>query len=111
MNEQTGRVRVQRSMSSSGQSVSASTTTGEPPASSPMGRLTFSRQSGWMVIATTVSGALMFAVHKAAKQMPTAEYGVFITLLQVLNLMAVPAVGLQLTFVQQTVVALNADRK
>src|SRR6266498_5049811 len=76
-----------------------------------MSKLTFFRQSGWMVIATTVSGALMFAVHKSAKQMGSAEYGVFVTLLQVLNLMGIPAVGLQLQFVQQTVAALDAGKR
>jgi len=76
-----------------------------------MSKLAFFRQSGWMVIATTISGALMFAVHKPAKQMGAAEYGVFLTLLQVLNLMAIPAVGLQLTFVQQTVAAVDSDKR
>src|SRR6266542_1354955 len=76
-----------------------------------MSKLTFFRQSGWMVIATTVSGALMFAVHKPAKQMGSAEYGVFLTLLQVLNLMGIPAVGLQLQFVQQTVAALDDGKR
>jgi O-antigen/teichoic acid export membrane protein len=45
----------------------------------------------------------MFAVHKAAGMMPKAEYGVFATLLQVLNQMTIPAVGLQLSFAQITV--------
>jgi O-antigen/teichoic acid export membrane protein len=45
-------------------------------------------------------------VHKVAKEMPKAEYGVFMTLLQVLNMMTIPAMGLQLVFVQQTVAAL-----
>jgi O-antigen/teichoic acid export membrane protein len=71
-----------------------------------MSKLAFFRQSGWMVVATTASGVLMYAVHKVATieglGMSAAEYGVFTTLLQVLNLMSVPAIGLQLTFVQQT---------
>jgi O-antigen/teichoic acid export membrane protein len=76
-----------------------------------MSKFAFFRQSGWMVIASTVSGGLMYAAHIPAQQMPPAEYGVFVTLLQVLNLMAIPAVGLQLTFVQQSVAAVDAARR
>jgi O-antigen/teichoic acid export membrane protein len=86
------------------------------PASTPidsttpgMNKFSFFRQSGWMVLATTVSGLLMYAAHKPASQMP--EYGLFCTLLQVLNIMAIPAVGLQLTFVQQSVAAVDAARR
>jgi O-antigen/teichoic acid export membrane protein len=74
-----------------------------------MSKFSFFRQSGWMVLASTVSGLLMYAAHKAAVQMP--EYGLFCTLLQVLNIMAIPAVGLQLTFVQQSVAAVDAARR
>lgn len=62
----------------------------------------FFRQSGWMVLATTLSGGLFYAVHFfAGRRMHPDEYGVFTTLLQVLNQMAIPAVGLQTVFVQQ----------
>ena len=50
-------------------------------------RFAFFRQSGWMMVATTTSGLLMFAVHIFAPWMPAAEYGLFGTLLQVMNLM------------------------
>lgn len=71
------------------------------------GRLSFFRQSGWMLFASTASGFFMFAVHKVAGRMPEAEYGVFLTLLQVLNMMTIPAIGLQLVFVHQTVSAIT----
>jgi len=59
-----------------------------------------------MLVATTVGGALMWLVHYVANHgMPQSEYVVFATLLQVLNIMTIPAVGLQLTFVQQAVIA------
>lgn len=59
-----------------------------------------------MLFATTFGGALMWLVHYVTNHwMPESEYGVFTTLLQVLNIMTIPAVGLQLTFVQQAVVA------
>ncbi len=56
-----------------------------------------------MVFATVAGGALMYAVHFAARRMPQEEYGVFVTLLQVLNLMGIPALGLQSVFAQQAV--------
>lgn len=95
----------------SAQPTSVSSTVPSPTATSRMSKFAFFRQSGWMVIATTVGGALMYAVHKAAGQMPKSEYGVFTTLLQVLNLMAIPAVGLQLIFVQQTVAAITGGKR
>ena len=54
-----------------------------------------------MMIATTLGGALMYAVHKIAGKMPKEEYGDFTTLLQIVTLMSIPAVGLQSVFAQQ----------
>ena len=88
---------------------SASTTLPATPTPSLMSKSSFFRQSGWMVIAAVISGCLMYAVHKIAGKMPKDEYGVFTTLLQVLNQMAIPAAGLQLTFVQQTVSATTEE--
>ena len=66
-------------------------------------RATFYRQGSWMVIATFVSGVLMFAVQQIAWfWMRDEEYGLFGTLLMVLNLMMIPALGLQPVFAQQT---------
>jgi O-antigen/teichoic acid export membrane protein len=77
-----------------------------PRASGETSRATFFRQSGWMVFATTLSGFFFYAVHFfAGRRMFTDEYGVFNTLLQVLNQMAIPAVGLQTIFVQQAALA------
>jgi O-antigen/teichoic acid export membrane protein len=70
-------------------------------ASDQRGHMTFFRQSGWLMIATTFGGALMFAVHSIAQRMPKEEYGVFTTLLQIITLMGIPAVGLQSVFAQQ----------
>ena len=65
-----------------------------------------------MMIATTLSGGLMYAVHMVAKQMPKEEYGVFTTLLQVVALMGIPAVGLQTVFAQQVAAAVtDAQRR
>ena len=65
----------------------------------------FYRQGSWMVIATFVSGLLMFAVHIFGGWMSREEYGLFVTLLQILNLMMIPALGLQTVFAQQTAAA------
>src|SRR5438105_1833521 len=72
-------------------------------------RAIFFRQSGWMMITTVGGGAFMYAVHVVAKQMPKAEYGVFTTLLQIVTLMGIPAVGLQTVFAQQAAAALNQE--
>src|ERR1041384_2560189 len=72
-------------------------------------RFFFFRQSGWLVIATTTSGAFMYAVHMVASQMPKEEYGVFTTLLQVINLMGIPAIALQTVFAQQAAAAVRAE--
>lgn len=67
----------------------------------------FFRQSGWMIIATSLMGFFMYAVHIFARRMPDAEYGVFVTLLQALNMMGIPAIGLQSVFAQQAAAAIS----
>ena len=68
--------------------------------------VTFFKQSGWLMIASVASGGLMFAVHPIiSRGVPTGEYGVFTTLLQVVALMGIPAVGLQPVIAQQAAAA------
>lgn len=64
-------------------------------------KLTFLRQSGWVAFATTIGGAASYAVHTFAKDMPKAEYGEFTTSLQLINLFAIPGIGLQTVFAQK----------
>ena len=71
----------------------------------------FYRQGSWMVIATFVSGLLMFAVHIFGGWMSPGEYGLFVTLLQILNLMMIPALGLQTVFAQQTAAAIEPQQR
>ncbi len=74
--------------------------------------VTFFRQSGWMMIATTASGALMYAVHfVVSRQIPKGEYGVFTTLLQVIALLGIPAVGLQPIIAQQQAAAITDEQQ
>jgi len=72
-------------------------------------RAAFFRQSGWMMIATVAGGAFMYAVHTAAARMPKDEYGIFTTLLQVISLMGIPAMGLQTIFAQQAAASLTHE--
>ena len=71
----------------------------------------FYRQGSWMVIATIVSGLLMFAVHIFGGWMSREEYGLFGTLLQILTLMMIPALGLQTVFAQQTAAAIEPGQR
>jgi len=73
--------------------------------------IAFFRQSGWMLAATTFTGALMYAVHMVARRMPKDEYGLFTTLLQVTALMTIPAIGLQGVFMQQAAASLNPEHE
>src|SRR5258707_2515463 len=74
-------------------------------------RSAFIRQSGWMMIATVASGGLMYAVHMVAPKIGTEEYAVFTTLLQVVALMGIPAIGLQTIFAHQAAGSLNEDHE
>ncbi|HXJ61465.1 MAG TPA: hypothetical protein VNU68_32895 [Verrucomicrobiae bacterium] len=76
-----------------------------------MSKSSFFRQSGWMAFASGVFGLLMTAVHKIAKQMGHEEYSVFATLLLWISQLSVPALGLQYTFVQQTITDLDAGKR
>jgi O-antigen/teichoic acid export membrane protein len=74
--------------------------------------ITFFRQSGWMMFASTASGALMWAVHPiVTRAMPKEEYGVFTTLLQVVTLMAIPAGGLQPVIARQQAAAITEQQQ
>jgi O-antigen/teichoic acid export membrane protein len=81
-------------------------------------RLAFFRQSSWVLIATLGGGAFMFLVQAAAQRyMPADEltketqFGVFMALLNALAQMAIPALGLQTVFVQQTVAAVDTAKQ
>jgi O-antigen/teichoic acid export membrane protein len=74
-------------------------------------KLTFFRQSGWLMFATVASGAFMFAVHFFSKKIPEAEYGFYGTLLAMLNLMTMPTLGLQMVFAQQTAAAITEQQR
>lgn len=65
-----------------------------------------------MVIATTLGGGFMWLVHKpAAAGMSPAQYGVFGTMLQVMALMMIPAIGLQTVFANEAAAAVTPDKQ
>lgn len=74
-------------------------------------RKAFFRQSTWMMTATVVSGACMFLVHPLANKLPTGEYAAFGTMLQLLQWLAIPAVGLQMVFAQLAAAAVTDQRQ
>jgi O-antigen/teichoic acid export membrane protein len=82
--------------------------TAAPPVTAEKNHLTFFRQSGWMMFASTASGALMWAVHPiVTRAIPKEEYGVFTTLLQVVTMMTIPAGGLQPVIARQQAAAIT----
>lgn len=71
-------------------------------------KMTFFRQSGWMVIANTTCGVFMAAVHPCVSALlPKAEYSIFLTLLRFFTILAIPAAGLQTVLAQQGAAALH----
>ncbi|MCX8109561.1 MAG: hypothetical protein N3G20_12250 [Verrucomicrobiae bacterium] len=74
-------------------------------------KFAFFRQSGWMGLSTAVGGMFMSLVHVPASRMPPAEYGVLLTFLQVINLMLIPAIGLQTIVAQQTAAAVTPEQQ
>jgi len=77
--------------------------------SSAESRVTFFRQSSWMMFATVAGGVLMWGVHFLAKKIPEAEYSALGTLLAATIL--IPTMPLQMVFAQQTAFALATDRR
>lgn len=88
------------------------TTVNTPEMTETSHKLAFFRQSGWMMIATVGGGVFMYLVHSLAKAMPkeSGEYGLFTTLLQVVTLMGIPAIGLQSVFAQQAAASLTTEQ-
>lgn len=71
-------------------------------------RLTFFRQSGWLVVATVASGVFMTATQiVASRWMDPGEWGLWLALLRIYLLMSIPSAGLQIIFAQQTAAAVT----
>jgi O-antigen/teichoic acid export membrane protein len=74
-------------------------------------KTTFFRQSGWLAIANTMAGMFMVAVHPVASLLPASEYGLFVALLRLLTVLAIPAAGLQIVVAQKTAAAVTPERE
>ena len=79
-------------------------TTETTPTGSESHHAAFFRQSGWLMVATMMTGALMLGIHFLSRKIPAGEYGVLITLFSVVNI--VPTIPFQMVFAQQTAQAL-----
>lgn len=77
--------------------------------SSTESRASFFRQSGWMVVATMVTGVCMILVHtvSAPPRLETSQYEVFAALLKLQILITIPAAALQTVFTQQAAAAVD----
>jgi hypothetical protein len=74
-------------------------------------RLTFFRQSGWLVVATVASGVFMTATQiVASRWMDPGEWGLWLALLRIYLLMSIPSAGLQIIFAQQTAAAVTLPK-
>jgi O-antigen/teichoic acid export membrane protein len=72
----------------------------------------FFRQSGWLAIANTLAGVFMVAVHPVVSLLlPPAEYGLFVALLRLLTVLAIPAAGLQIVLAQKTAAAVTPEKQ
>ncbi len=60
-----------------------------------------------MMISTVGSGALMSLVHLCSKVIPSDEYAALGVLIQTLNWLTIPVLGLQMVFAQQASEAIN----
>lgn len=85
------------------------TKAGFTPIDSHRERVSFFRQSGWLMFANMAAGVLMWAVHFLSKRMPEAEYGLLVTLFSMT--MIVPVLPLQMVFAQQTARSLASGQE
>ena len=75
-------------------------------------KATFFRQSGWMVFATTLSGVFLVAIYPVVNRgMPSEEVGVFMSLLRLFTVLAIPSAGLQVVMAQQCAAAITPEQK
>jgi len=72
-------------------------------------RSTFFRQSGWLMIANLITGAMMWGVHVVTgKTLSEADYGTVVKMFAVTII--IPMIPLQSVFARETAAALALDR-
>jgi O-antigen/teichoic acid export membrane protein len=72
-------------------------------------KATFFKQSGWMVIATSMSGALLVLAYPILGRLPFGELGVYVSLLRLFTLLAIGAAGLQIVMAQDAAAAVTDE--
>ncbi|MBX3731917.1 MAG: hypothetical protein KF791_04905 [Verrucomicrobiae bacterium] len=74
-------------------------------------RAGFFRQSAWLGVATVLGGVFLTAVHPVFGRGRAAEYEVFGTMLRLFLLLGIPSAGLQVTFAQQSAIAITPEAR
>jgi O-antigen/teichoic acid export membrane protein len=74
-------------------------------------KVTFFKQSGWMVIATSMSGAFLIAVYPILGKLPSEEVGIYVSLLRLFTLLGIGAAGLQIVMAQDAAAAITDELK
>lgn len=65
-----------------------------------------------MVLATTLSGVFLVAIYPVVNRgMPSEQVGVFMTMLRLFTVLAIPAAGLQVVMAQEAAAALTAEQQ
>jgi O-antigen/teichoic acid export membrane protein len=75
-------------------------------------RSTFFRQSAWMLFASLAGGGLLALVHRIAGKMDVSgEYGLFTTILNSVQALTFPSLGLAAVFTQMTAAATTEEAR
>lgn len=74
-------------------------------------RVSFFRQSGWLLIASNLGGGLMWLVHTVARKMGEDQYSQLTTLFQSLILIGSAGTAIQIVFAQQTAAAVSDEAR
>ncbi|MGZ8938917.1 MAG: hypothetical protein ACXW32_06875 [Limisphaerales bacterium] len=74
-------------------------------------KATFFKQSGWMVVATTMSGFFLMAVYPVLAHLPSGEVSIYVSLLRLFTLLGIGAAGLQIVMAQDAAAAVAEESR
>lgn len=77
-------------------------------------KTTFFRQSGWLILSTTLSGVFLVAIYSVVNhgmKDDLHQVGVFISLLRLFLVLAIPSAGLQVVMAQEAAAAITPERE
>ncbi len=75
------------------------------------GKAAFFKQSGWLVIATSLSGAFLVLVYPILSRLPDAEFPIYFSLLRLFMVLALAAAGLQIVMAQDAAAAVTDESR